>query len=209
MLKELKILLAEREISFKYRNNHIACFPHVINLCTQEIIKALTNIDLIGTDDDSGSDPKGKDKKNATDSDSDSEDSEDEAEDDPASDTSDNHDLEGEDAQPEAQAPAPAKEHNYSSTRKGAATQEAALKADVISLARKIVREFRSSGQRRESFIEMIEVGNKKGWFQIDGQATEVQPLQLLRDVRHRWDSLFLMIKHILELQPVCNLILS
>jgi hypothetical protein len=56
MLKELKVLLKEREIPFKYRNNHIACFPHIVNLCTQRIIAALTNPNLIGTNDDENDD---------------------------------------------------------------------------------------------------------------------------------------------------------
>jgi hypothetical protein len=89
------------------------------------------------------------------------------------------------------------------SARKGAATRTEALKNDVISLTRKIVREFRISGQRREAFLEMVEVGNKKGWFFIDGQPVPVQPLQFLRDVKTRWDSVFLMIRRLLELQPV------
>ena len=91
------------------------------------------------------------------------------------------------------------------STRKGAATQAKALEADVISLVRNIVCEFCKSGQRREAFMELIEVGNKKGWFLIDGQATEIQQLQLLRDMKTRWDSLFLMIQCMLELQPVSS----
>ena len=82
------------------------------------------------------------------------------------------------------------------STCKGAATQAKALEADVISLVHNIVCEFHKSGQCRDAFMELIEVGNKKGWFLIDGQTTEIQT---------RWDTLFLMIRRMLELQQVSS----
>ena len=152
MLKELKILLAEHEIPFKYRNNHIPCFPHIVNLCTQKIISELTNPALIGADDDSESD----DEDQATDSE----------------DSADDSDLDdGEEGDNQS--------NKSRSTCKGAATQAKALEADVISLVCNIVCEFRKSGQHREAFMELIKVDNKKGWFLIDGQATEIQQLQL------------------------------
>jgi hypothetical protein len=75
-------------------------------------------------------------------------------------------------------------------------TFEQAVSRDPIALGRNIVRTFRSSGQRRDSFMEAIRDGNAKGYF-------KVKELQLLRDVKTRWDSVYLMLQRLRELQPV------
>jgi hypothetical protein len=214
MLKELKILLKEREITFKYRNNHIPCFPHVVNLCTQSIIKALTDPERFGTDDNSD-DEDNKDE-DIVDSEDDDEPEPEEPETEESGSDARSSNSDSDDPTSNAKADAAADQSKQKSSnkdpkgaRKGATTVSEAIKNDVISLTRKIVREFRKSGQRREAFLEMIEVGNKKGWFTLDGQSVPVQPLQFLRDVRHRWDSVFLMIRRILELQPVSLIVIS
>jgi hypothetical protein len=209
MLKELKILLKEREITFKYRNNHIPCFPHVVNLCTQQIIAALTNPKLFGTDDNS--DVEDNEDEDIVDSEDDPEPEPELEPEESGSESSDTGSSNSDDPWASAKADQSkrksSKKKDPKGARKGATTISEALKNDVISLTRKIVREFRKSGQRREAFLEMIEVGNKKGWFTLDGQPAPVQPLQFLRDVKHRWDSVFLMIRRILELQPVSFII--
>jgi len=75
-------------------------------------------------------------------------------------------------------------------------TFEEAVKRDPVALGRNIVRAFRSSGQRRDAFNEIIRDGNSKGWF-------TVKELQLLRDVKTRWDSVYNMLRRLRELQPV------
>jgi hypothetical protein len=50
-LKELEILLRPREIEFNHKDNHIRCFPHVTNVCSNHVIEAFTNIALV---DDTG-----------------------------------------------------------------------------------------------------------------------------------------------------------
>jgi hypothetical protein len=75
-------------------------------------------------------------------------------------------------------------------------TLEEAVGRDPIALGRNIVRTFRSSGQRRDSFLEAIRDGNAKEYF-------KVKELQLLRDMRTRWDSVYLMLQRLRELQPV------
>jgi hypothetical protein len=75
-----------------------------------------------------------------------------------------------------------------------------------IAQARAVVRAIRGSGTRRTSFQDTIEHGNTKRLFR-QGQSLEavrVEPLQLLRDVRTRWDSVFLMLRRLREMRPVC-----
>jgi hypothetical protein len=73
---------------------------------------------------------------------------------------------------------------------------EEAIKRDPVALGRNIVRALWASGQRRDTFDETICDGNSKGWF-------KVKQLQLLQDVRTRWDSVYYMLKHLHELHPV------
>jgi hypothetical protein len=46
-MQELGILLNSQDISFDAEDRHIMCFPHVINICCQHIIKEFTNIELV------------------------------------------------------------------------------------------------------------------------------------------------------------------
>jgi hypothetical protein len=56
----------------------------------------------------------------------------------------------------------------------------------------------RSSGQRRDSFEQLIRDGNNNGWF-----GETVEQLQLLRDVKTRWDSVYFMLRRLRELRLV------
>lgn len=78
---------------------------------------------------------------------------------------------------------------------------------DPIAHARKVVRAIRGSGMRRDAFEEVIVNGNSKGWFK-SGQppkTVQVKNLQLLRNVRTRWDSEYHMLNRLRELRPVCT----
>jgi len=75
-----------------------------------------------------------------------------------------------------------------------------------IGLARGAVRAMRISGKRWEAFDDVVRDGNKKDWFK-SGQppkAVKLKELQLLRDVRTHWDSVFLMLNRLREMRPVC-----
>jgi len=50
-LKELEILLHPCEVEFNHKDNHIRCFPHVTNICSNHVIDSFTNIALV---DDTG-----------------------------------------------------------------------------------------------------------------------------------------------------------
>jgi len=81
-----------------------------------------------------------------------------------------------------------------------------AVSRDPIALGRNTVRVLRSSGQRRDTFDDIIKDGNDKGWFGKTGNPpvnVQLHPLQLLRDVKTRWDSVYFMIKCLHEMRPV------
>ena len=84
---------------------------------------------------------------------------------------------------------------------------EEAVTRDPIALCRSIIRAVRASGQRLDHFASIIRDGNEKGWFiSPNRQIIKVPQLQLLRDVKTRWDSIYFMIRRCREMRPVCNL---
>jgi hypothetical protein len=82
-----------------------------------------------------------------------------------------------------------------------------AVQRDPIALGRVVVRSIRSSGQRREKFTAVIQDGNAQKHF-ILGDCVEivVPELQLLHDVKTRWDSIFFIISHLRIMRPVCGI---
>jgi hypothetical protein len=82
---------------------------------------------------------------------------------------------------------------------------EAACAQDPIARLRKIVMAIRSSGQRRDALMKWIEDGNRNGLFVLENTPVQIQPMQLLRDVRTRWDSTYLMIKRCIEMRLVSH----
>src|SRR5271168_1343503 len=82
-------------------------------------------------------------------------------------------------------------------------TFQNACAQDLISRLRKIVTAIRASGQRHEALTTWIENGNKSGLFVLQNTSVEIKPMQLLRDVRTRWDSTYQMIKRCIEMRLV------
>ena len=152
-LKELEILLRPREVEFDHKDNHIRCFPHVTNICSNHVIEAFTNISLV---DDTGGFIAS---------------------------------ASGPPSDPDNQ------------------TYEEAVARDPIALCRSTVRAVRASGQRRDHLAEVIEDGNKKGWFKSVREPNvtiQVKQAQLVWDMKVRWDSLHFMINRFRKLRPVC-----
>jgi hypothetical protein len=88
---------------------------------------------------------------------------------------------------------------------------EDAVKRDPVALGRNIVRVMRASGQRRKALQDTIRDGNAKGWFRAEGNISEIiqlRSVELLRDVKTRWDSIYFMIKRLREMRPVSRLLL-
>jgi hypothetical protein len=98
---------------------------------------------------------------------------------------------------------------NTDEGRRFGQTFEAACAQDPIARLRKIVVTIRSSGQRRDAFMTWIETGNKSGLFVFQNKPVQIEPRQLLRDVRTRWDSTYQMIKRCIEMRLVSPCTLS
>jgi len=84
-------------------------------------------------------------------------------------------------------------------------SDDAIVPSNPISRACAVVRVIRGSGQRRDAFDSTVKHGNKNGWFTKgeSSEVTQVEPLQLLRDVRTRWDSVYHMLTRLLAMRPV------
>jgi hypothetical protein len=77
--------------------------------------------------------------------------------------------------------------------------------SDPIARGCSIVRVIRGSGMRQDTFDEVVKNGNERGWFKSGRPpvAVKIKSLQLLRDVRTRWDSIYLMLNRLREMCPV------
>jgi hypothetical protein len=75
-----------------------------------------------------------------------------------------------------------------------------------IARARAAVRAIRGSGKRRSAFEGVIKNGNASGWFKRgpSSEVVQLKQLQLLRDVRTRWDSVYQMLHRLREMREVC-----
>ncbi|KAL1741277.1 hypothetical protein HDZ31DRAFT_14088, partial [Schizophyllum fasciatum] len=78
-----------------------------------------------------------------------------------------------------------------------------ALKADIVSKARKLINAIRASGQRREAFEKTIETQNSLGGWGEPRQLLRI--VGLLKDVDTRWSSTLIMIDRLLELYLAVN----
>jgi hypothetical protein len=85
------------------------------------------------------------------------------------------------------------------------------IATDPIEVARAAVRAIRETGERRLAFNSIIKSGNEKGWFKAEGSSVPIRlkELQLLRDVRTRWDSVYFMLNRLREMRPVWLLYLA
>ncbi|KAH7918398.1 hypothetical protein BV22DRAFT_1024651 [Leucogyrophana mollusca] len=86
----------------------------------------------------------------------------------------------------------------------------AALRNDPVALGRDIVHVIRASGARRKAFRDTIEAGNANLWFH-DSKNKEVSlpVVELLREVRTRWDSLYYSINRLRALRQAINIFLA
>lgn len=79
--------------------------------------------------------------------------------------------------------------------------------SNLIAKAHVAVRAIRGSGLRRCAFDNVVRDGNANRWFR-QGQPPKIvqlKQLQLLRDVRTRWDSVYQMLKRLREMRPVSS----
>jgi hypothetical protein len=77
-------------------------------------------------------------------------------------------------------------------------TYEEAVRRDSIALGRAVVRAVWASGQRHDHFHSIIVAGNaNKHFFLGDRVPIMVPELQLLWDVKTRWDSIYYMLQRL------------
>ena len=173
-MDELEAILKEKNITFKAKDNRIHCYPHIINICVSHIVSSSTKVKAA------------KYKPGTTGADFSDDDSSDEDDDDEESEDED-YDEDFVNVQ--------------SAVLKEWFTN---LKRDPVKRARVVVRTVRSSGQRKDDLLRLIRLGNERKSFKDEeNNVYEMRTLQLLKDVRHRWDSLYLMLQRLHYMHPV------
>ena len=79
-----------------------------------------------------------------------------------------------------------------------------ALNRDPIACGRAVVRASHASGRRHEQLSQLITEGNTNKTFGPSDAPVEVPGVALLRDIDSCWDSVYLMIRRLRVLRPVC-----
>jgi hypothetical protein len=188
-MRELESLLMEREtetgimINFDSLNHRVRCYAHIINICASHIISSVTSSktydSFLSVSHDltytTHSDPQ--DEPDNSDGDDDID------------------ELELADCYIDRGDP------ELKRWFEG-------IRHDPLRRTRRVIRLLRSSGERREGFRNFICDGNKCNWFTTKDKKgkhvqTKVPVVQPLRDVKTRWDLVYLMLWHLRELQPV------
>ena len=184
-IKSLEELLKQRDVIYDSSQHRIICFPHVVHICVTHVVKQFT--------------------KSSSQQDSDD---------------LDDAEMDGLEGLGGFFECAESTEVDFDTTSDSDAaltdipegpprdefrqTYEQALCRKPLDLVRRIVRAVHSSSQRWEFLRQLITDGNKNGRFKdASGKAIKVPLLQLLLDVKTRWDSTYLMIKRFLKARPV------
>jgi hypothetical protein len=193
-MRELQSLLMKREtavaVNFDHLNHRIRCYAHIINICSSHIIASVTQTSKSGLSDLEVP----IDSNYARDSD-------DESGDDDIDRFDPIHEFEESELA-----------HFYDDEDNSTLKEWfAGIKRDPLRRARRVIRLLRSSDQRREGFRAFIRDGNQRRWFTTknnDGKRITVQvpELQPLRDVKTRWDSVYMMLQRLRQLRPVSRL---
>ncbi|KIK75625.1 hypothetical protein PAXRUDRAFT_172228 [Paxillus rubicundulus Ve08.2h10] len=85
-----------------------------------------------------------------------------------------------------------------------------AVRLDPITMGHDIVQVIQVSSLRHDEFLDTVKTGNMKNWFKGPmGEAEQVPKLELLHDVRMRWDSTYAMINHLCALHLAVNYFLA
>ncbi len=225
-MRELQSRLGSREtvpkIGFNASNHRIRCYAHIINICSAHIIASVTsttkrylsdlgvpldsNLATCDDSDDSSDDDDSDDGSDDDDPDSDDDDSDDGSDDDDSDNKLDDGDV---DLDRVAAKLGLAKDYDVKGNHK-LRRWLIGIQRDPLSRARRVVRLLRSSDLRREGFRDFIKDGNQRGWFigkdKDNNRITiEVPQLELLRDVKTRWDSVYMMLRRLRQLRPVSS----
>jgi len=84
------------------------------------------------------------------------------------------------------------------------------MRGDPLQHARRVICLLHSSDNHRTKFQKIVVDGNKLSLFmEKDGDGNQVKDnvleLQLLRDMKTRWDLVYMMLLHLRQLQPVSH----
>jgi hypothetical protein len=82
------------------------------------------------------------------------------------------------------------------------------IKGDPLKHARRVIYILHSSDEHRNGLQQAIQDGNKFGWFtEVDKEGKRkpvtLPQVQLLRNVKTRWDPVYVMLEHLWSLRPV------
>ena len=189
-------------LNFHHQRNRVRCYAHIINICSSHVISSFTSTPesylsqlKIPLDPDyltHRSD--GLDSGDESDSDSEDE-----------SCDSDDDNVDDQDYKLKL-----ARCHNRQGNPPKPKAWVDTMKGDPLRRARRVIRLLRSSDNHRTGFQKIIVDGNKLGLFmKKDGDGNQVKDkvpeLQLLRDVKTRWDSVYMMLLRLRQLRPVSH----
>ena len=194
-MQALQSRLAKRETSVKVDFHHtkhrVRCYAHIINICCSHIISSATSVSERYLSELEV--PIDSNRVFCDDSDDDSDNDTDSV----------NGDVDPDDDVTELEL-----DSAFDPADPQLQKWFAGIKRDPLKRARRMIRFLRASDQRRDGLRDFIRNGNKQKWFSQktdDGKRTvvEVKEVQLLRDVKTRWDSIYLMLERLRELRPV------
>src|SRR5258707_11607200 len=193
---ELEALLKRHDnnIKFDHLNNWIRCYLHIINICLSHIIASSTHISKQYLEA-----LKSKSDSDLVYSNIEDNDDDDDNDNDNGGDVNDNnaHLFAQETDIPELTL----NEEQLDIFDDEARALYTGLKHDPIKRAHRIVCIVHSSDQRKQVFKNVISTRNDSGWFRShNNEVIKLPHLEFLRDVKTRWDSVYHMIKHLLEL---------
>jgi len=189
-------------LSFHHQRNRVRCYAHIINICSSHVISSFTStpksylLQLKVPLDPDYLTHRSDGLDSGNESDSDSEDESCDSDDDDVGD----QDYELKLARCHNRQGKPPKPKAWVDTMKG----------DPLRRARRVIRLLRSSDNHRTEFQKIIVDGNKLSLFmKKDGDGNQVKDnvpeLQLLRDVKTRWDSVYMMLLRLRQLRPVSH----
>jgi hypothetical protein len=195
-MQKLQSLLDKHEIAtmvgFDHLNHRICCYAHIVNICSSHIIASMTSTST------SFSNPRAPLHSHHTICNE-------------SDDSYGGSDRDSDDVSDDNESNLDTLEPCLCFDDRGDAELGqwfAGIKHDPLKCARKVVRFLHSSDQHREGLHKFIKDGNKHSWFtgkDNGGKCITLQILQmeLLRDVRTWWDSVYMMLEHLRQLRLV------
>src|SRR5258707_2954506 len=204
---ELEALLKQHDnnIEFDHLNNRICCYLHIINICSSHIIASSTRISkqyLEALKSESDGDLV---YSNIKDNDNDNDDDDGNGNGNGNGNGGNVNDNDAHLFAQETDIPElTLDEEQLDIFDDEAQALYTGLKRDPIKHAHRIVRIVHSSDQRKQAFKNIISTGNNSGWFRShNNEVIKLPDLELLRDVKTRWDLVYRMIECLLELRLV------